>query len=143
MWALGLKEELEATCIVSDWVSQVEEEINKQQTLRKLRSYKCERKLYCYSWGAIVIHEWEQKTFHCVLCEPNFRKVTDVYTRTPAKEMYGHVCTMTRDCIPRPLPTWNTACTYGKVVRFALSRIGPTVKQWEETHKFGFQNPFK
>ena len=33
--------------------------------------------------------------------------------------------------------------SYGNVVCFALSRIGPTVKQWEETNEFGFQNLFK
>ena len=38
------------------------------ENLRKLRSHERERKLYyCYSsWGAIVIHEWEQNTFRCV-----------------------------------------------------------------------------
>ena len=52
-------------------------------SLGRLRSHKRERKLYCYSRGTIVIHEWEQKTFRCVYVNvifPNSLLTIDKFT---------------------------------------------------------------
>ena len=120
-----------------------------------------ERKFNCYSWEAIIIHEWKQKIFYYVyifLCENNFHKVTIVLFMSlsaPEKLLESHwgdkmrfslflmgqkfkIC---RRCLifaffpPQGAGKWKKASQLGYIITW-MSHRSSAATAWRQTYTY-------